>query len=94
MRVFIVGYSGWVVTRWRQKTLLLPCFLRNSQTWSLLEILFIFGIWKQKVADLRVCKDVYNKFDTYLNGHMTKKNKMRNTKKTVQIDFHMKMAVL
>ena len=46
------------------------------------------------MADLRACKDVYNKFDTYLNGHMTKKNKMRDTKKTVQIDFHMKMAVL
>ena len=46
------------------------------------------------MADLRACKDVYNKFDTYLNGHMTKKNKMLNTKITVQIDFHMKMAVL
>ena len=31
-------------------------FLRNSQTWSLLEIWSFFGRWKQKVADRRASK--------------------------------------
>ena len=68
-------------------------FLRNSQTWSLLEIFRFFlkdgnkKRWQQIFVHVRCLQQIWYISD---RAHMTQKNqtKMRDTKKIVQIDSH------